>query len=126
MAVETETPRYDITIIEGADFTLSLVLEEDGAPMDLTGYTAQAQLRESYEQAAPLVIAFRTDIINPAIGELILSLTGAQTTNLFAAVTPQRPRQLAGYYDVFITSPTDAVKYLLGGRVIYHQTITRS
>ncbi|GHA05522.1 hypothetical protein [Oceanisphaera arctica] len=122
----TSTPKYDITITEGADFTLSLVLEEDREPMVLTGYTAQAQLRESYDQGAALIREFRADIINPPSGELILSLTSAQTMALFPVAHPQRPRTLAGYYDVFITSPTGTVTYLLGGRVIYFQTITRS
>lgn len=42
-----ETPTYNITIYKGTDYAMDLVYAEDNeTPADLTGWMAEAQLRE--------------------------------------------------------------------------------
>lgn len=117
-------PTYNITVIEGADYAVSLTLTEDNLPVDLTGYTFQAQLRENFAEYAPVLGEFTCTLPNPATGEVVLSLSAATTQNMFATTDANRARGQVGYWDVFYTSPTGVREYLLGGRVFFIQTIT--
>jgi len=57
-----------------ADVTVTL---EDGTPADITGYTAQAQVRLAVADVDPVVVAtFATDVQSP---QVFLSLTHDQT-----------------------------------------------
>lgn len=120
-------PRYDITITEGADFTLSLQLTSSaGVPLDLTGCQVDAQIREDFDQSSAVLRQLNVHLIAPETGELYLTLSAAQTLDLYPAAHPQRPRSMGGYYDIRITDAAGKIGYVLGGRVIYYQTITRS
>ena len=117
-------PTYNITVIEGADYAVSLTMTEDGLPVDLTGYTFQAEIRENFAEYAPILETFTCTVPNPATGEVVLSMTAAATQNMFATTDANRARGQVGYWDVFYTSPTGVREYLLGGRVFFIQTIT--
>jgi len=117
-------PVLNITIIEGADYSLSLTLAEDGVPTDLTGYTFQAEIRENYAATAPILVSFTSAIPDPTTGEVILSLDAATTQDLFSASDANRARSQVGYWDAFYQSPSGVRSYLVGGRVYFIQTIT--
>lgn len=86
---------YDITIEQGATFELPLSLQVESSsvnptliPMDLTGYTARAQIRDMYH--APTVLSTllsefnyygtRTSVgTTDASGSIVLSLTADET-----------------------------------------------
>ena len=42
---------FDITIDQGSDFTLTLVIKDGNTPRNLTGYSARGHLRASYDTA---------------------------------------------------------------------------
>ena len=122
----SETPVHDLVIIEGADNQDSMQLFDDGKPVDLTGYTFQAQIRAGFEESAALLATLTITVPVPASGELFWSLPAASTSALNALLDPYSPRRPTGYYDIFVTPPGGLREYLVGGRVLYQPTITRS
>lgn len=65
-----------------ADFSADVVIyDDDGSPLDLTGYTATGQIRKSYysSTSTPFTVTFATP---RTTGKLIFSLTSAQTGSL--------------------------------------------
>lgn len=122
----SETPVHDLVIIEGADNQDSMQLFDDGEPVDLTGYTFQAQIRAGFEESDALLATLTITVPVPASGELFWSLPAASTSALNALLDPYSPRRPTGYYDIFVTPPGGLREYLVGGRVLYQPTITRS
>ena len=117
-------PTYNITIIEGEDYSVSLTLKENNVLVDLTGYAFQAQVRSNYSESSPILSSFTCTVPIPTTGEVVLSLGAATTQNMFDPSDTARAREQVGYWDVFYTSPSGVRKYLLGGRVSFIQTIT--
>lgn len=112
---------HNITIDQGSDFELSIILqEEDGTVTDLTGYSARGQIRQS-KDASEIAATFTCTIGTPASGEILLAL-GNSVTKLLT------PSTSAGeyYYDIEIfTSGDIIVKRILQGRVVVTQEVTR-
>ena len=72
--------RKNLYIDQGATYSESLpVLDENGDPRDLTGYSAAATMRESYYSANGVSFA-----ASAANGAVTLSLTADQTSNVEA------------------------------------------
>lgn len=73
--------KADIVLDQGATFNTTLSLTNDaGNALDLTGYTAQAQLRKWYTSLT--AINFDISIPTPSDGTIYLSLSAATTSNL--------------------------------------------
>lgn len=71
----------DIEITRGDTYAhLVEFVNQNQAPLDLTGYTARAHIRR--EAAATTAEAAFTVVIIPLTGEVLLTLTPAQTTAL--------------------------------------------
>ena len=122
----SETPVHDLVIIEGADNQDSMQQFDDGEPDDLTGYTIQAQIRAGFADTDPVLATLTITTPVPTNGELFWSLAAAETSALNALLDPYSPRRPTGYYDIFVTPPGGLREYLVGGRVLYQPTITRS
>lgn len=45
--------QYDLVIDQGSDFEISIAIEEDGSPMDLSNHNARAIIRSSYDAEQP-------------------------------------------------------------------------
>ena len=107
----------NIYIDAGADYTTTVtVTDSSGAALDLTGYTAAAQIRKTYESSSATVsftVAFASD---RTTGQLDLTLTGAQT----AAVTQGRY-----VYDVLITSGAGALTRVVEGITTINPRVTQ-
>ena len=107
----------NIFIDAGADYTSTVtVTDGTGSAYDLTGYTAAAQIRKTYESSAATVaftVAFASD---RTTGQLDLTLTGAQT----AAVTQGRY-----VYDVLITSGAGALTRVVEGIAQINPRVTQ-
>ena len=92
------------------------VTDSSGSALDLTGYTAAAQIRKTYESSAATVaftVAFNSD---RTTGKLDLTLTGAQT----AAVDQGRY-----VYDVLITSGAGALTRVVEGISTINPRVTQ-
>ena len=103
-----------LRIEKGATFSLTLTLTQDDAALDLTGYTAAAQMRETL--ASTDSQAFTVAISSPATGGIItVSLTAVQTAAL---------EYETGFWDLEITSGA-VVTRLLEGAVEIKLNVTR-
>jgi hypothetical protein len=88
--------RSDITIDQGATFEFTFDVNDDNdAALDLTAYTAQAELRRYYTSTNS--VSFSTAIGNT--NQITLSMTAAQTANLISG---------RYVYDCFITNTSDS------------------
>lgn len=75
--------KANLVIDQGTTFSVNLDLtDENGDVIDLSGYTANSQIRKWYTSSTPAA-TFST-AVNATSGELILSLTANQTSNLVA------------------------------------------
>ena len=73
--------RYNITIINGTTFTLAPIWLVDNLPVDLTGYTADMQVRDvSNNLVVELSTANGKAVISPALGQTTFTLTPTQTS----------------------------------------------
>lgn len=73
----------NLTINSGADFLQSFQLAsgDSDAPLNLTGYTAYAQMRKHAGSLNP--VTFTTEISSPrTLGKIVLSLTSEQTSQI--------------------------------------------
>ena len=72
----------NIFIDQGADFTTTVTISDsDGTALDLTGYTALAQIRKTYESttATDFTSTFDSD---RTTGKITISLSDTQTSAL--------------------------------------------
>jgi hypothetical protein len=105
----------ELTIEQGANYSTSVTVNgSDGAPTNLTGYSAAAQLRKSYYSTT--ATNFTVAISSPSTGELTLSLLPAATTDL----TPGRY-----VYDLLITSPLGVKTRVVEGIAVILPSVTR-
>ena len=111
---------YNFTIEQGASFTRTLTLtDEHGDLIDLAGYTARLQARDSVlldTTVFELTVANGGIVITPAAGRIVWTRTPAQT----AAMAFD-----AAVYDFEMESPAGVVTRLLRGRVILDMETTR-
>ena len=108
-----ETLKYDLTIHVGADYkVLFAYQEDDGTPIDVSDWTAVAQLRE-YPESDDF-IAFTCTSYQEGF---LLELSAEKTSQ----ITYTR-----GVYDVFVTDPDDYCRFkLVQGRVRIVPNVTR-
>jgi hypothetical protein len=112
--------QYDITIEQGATFTLALTYKDgNNQVVDLTGYTAKMQVRPFAR--SPKVILERTSqsgkiALGGAAGTVTITATAQET----AALTPG-----VGVYDIELYSPISTTVRLLQGDVTISAEVTR-
>jgi len=111
---------YDITCEQGASFVrLIRVLDDEGAPRDLTDYTARMHVRRT-KTSSTLLIELTTEndriiIGPPEDGVLQLVLTAEETSDL----TDE------GVYDLELIAPDDTVERLMQGKFKLDLEVTR-
>lgn len=111
---------YDIAVYTGADYQQELVYSDpDDVPINLTGYTAQMQVRPSVA-AADVIADLTTEnggiTIAGVLGKITLALTNTQT----AALTPGQY-----VYDIKLISGSGFESILLSGNFIVVEAVTR-
>ena len=106
--------KANITIDQGTTFStvISLADDEDVA-VDLTGYTANSQIRKHYSSSNSQSFSIS---LGGTSGTISLSLTSTQTSNL----TPGRY-----VYDVELTSSSNVVSRIVEGIVTVTPEVTR-
>lgn len=110
--------RYNITVYKGTTFQLSPVWKVDNLPVNLTGYTADMQVRQ-FTDSAILVELSTTNgriVITPALGQVALTLTATET----AALTSGNYQ-----YDLNLTSPDGIVYKILQGAFVILDSVTQ-
>lgn len=106
--------KYDLTIDQGSDFSITLTLTRDGSAINLTGYTAKSHIRATKESTnyVPFTITFP----DRAAGQLTMTLGNESSTNMAAGQY---------LYDLEIVSSTDVVTRLIEGKITLNREITR-
>jgi hypothetical protein len=106
----------DLSIYEGDDWAGTVTVNQsDGTPANLTGYTAQSQIRTGPADQQPTVAAeIQATVQLP--NQVLLYLSHAQTTSLSGPIF---------YWDCQITSSTGQITTILAGKVKVTQEITR-
>jgi hypothetical protein len=113
----------DIIIDQGADQTIKLELvDTSGATKDLTGYSASAQIRKTYNSSDSDAVTFSSQIQSPADEGIVnLTLTNAQTSAMKSG---------RYVYDVeisFVDSAANTiVERILEGQVTVSPSVTRT
>ena len=93
----------NITIDQGTTYSLTITLtNDDGTAKDLSSYTVSAQMRKSYYTST--YTAFTTAKVD-LTGELTISLTAAQTSDIKAG---------RYVYDIEIASSEETLRILEG------------
>ena len=113
---------YGITLQENSDFgtiTFTVYASQGGAPVDLTGYTAQWMVRKLIGDAAP--VGTYTPALGGSAGTVALTLTAAQVNTLVAAMN-----YTDGVHDVLLTSPGGVKTYLISpSKAAVARSVTR-
>lgn len=102
---------YNITIEQGATFTKTITWTDAlGAPVNLSGYTARAKGRRSYNASTSLfsISTGAGIVLGGALGTIVLTITDETT----AAMTPGK-----GVWDLEVESAGGVVTRLLEGRM---------
>jgi hypothetical protein len=108
-----EPARYDITIYQGATFSLGLQYKTgSGVPVNMSGYIVAAQLWNKTGTAK--LANFSTPWTDQASGIFKMSLT----SNITSGITEQ------GQYDVLITEPVGDKFYILRGTAFIELGLT--
>jgi len=107
-----------LTIDGWVDWNLVFNLKEDNKilPLNLTGYTCSAQIRETHSSTVILATPTVTFKSPRTSGVLTLSLTATQTgaLNFYDA-----------YYDIILTSNLGVITKLQEGRIKLNKSVTR-
>lgn len=106
----------ELTIEQGANLTSTVTVNDtQGDSVNLTTYSASAQLRKSYYSSSANTLT--ATITGNANGQITLSMTAANT----AALTPGRY-----VYDLVITNSTDnSVTRVVEGTAVVLPSVTR-
>ena len=100
---------------QGTDFSSIISLNnQDGTPMNLTGYTVKSQFRKSFQSST--YVGFTASIYDAPNGKVRLQLSNAQTS----AVDPGRY-----LYDIQLTNPSGIKIRALEGLVLLTPQITQ-
>ena len=105
--------KANIIIDQGADFSTEIsVTDDNGDPVNLTGYSAAAQLRKHYTSSA--FTAFTANV--NVSGTVTLSMNAATSSNVTAG---------RYVYDCELTSSGNVVSRLVEGIVTVTPQVTR-
>lgn len=117
--------KYDITIEQGATFSLPLVIKNsDGTYFDLTNWVPRGQIRK-YVKSTIVIIGFSFSIIDAVGGSMVVSLTAAQTATISSG-SVSTDAQSKYVYDVeLVYTSGEPVKRLLQGTVYISPEVTR-
>jgi hypothetical protein len=106
--------KANIIIDQGTDYTTNITLSNDNAEIiDLTGYTATAQIRKTYTSTT--ATSFSTSV-NATAGILTLSLPATATANLAAG---------RYVYDVLLKSSANVKSRVVQGLVTVSPRVTK-
>ena len=122
----------DIIVTQGADcafaFRYSTSTSGTTTPVDLTGWSARAQLRRTWGGEVWLTATHEDAITLTATGDVVLAIDAATTEdpawNTRSKVTAGEP-QARGVWDLELIDPTGRVTRLVQGSVIVSPDVTR-
>lgn len=117
--------KLDLLIKQGSTFTMPFaVLNEDGTPKDLTGFTVRAQIRRTVKStSATKTFAALVDPV-PSSGRFVLTLSATETAGITAGDSPASPDSRF-VWDLEMEGPGGVVLPLAYGAAVIHPEVTR-
>jgi hypothetical protein len=109
----------DLIIEQGATYVREFRWLTDGVPVNLTGYTAKMQVRETAASADVLLEA------STANGKIAIAADAGRVTITLSATETAALEWRSGKYDLELTSPSGTVYRLLKGYVEVSQEVTK-
>lgn len=112
----------DITIEQGAQFSPTFTWTDDnGDPVDLTGYTAKMEIRKEKDKTSAKIIT-----LTDSGGGIDINGTEGEVTPIIDASETAELGFLWAWYDLQLTPPdnSEAVKRLVQGRVEFDKSVT--
>jgi hypothetical protein len=107
----------DIFINQGADFSTTVTISDNtGSALDLSSFTALAQMRKTYESTSATAFTATFDS-DRTTGKIELSLTGTQTSTL------ESGRYV---YDLLITGASSDKSRVVEGIATVNPSVSRS
>ena len=106
---------YNFIIDQGATFTRTLTVKENGSAMNLTGYSVASLMRSTHDSST-VVGTFTCTISNASGGIITMSMTASATGAIEEAIY---------VYDLEITSGAGIVTRLLQGQITVNPEVTR-
>ena len=98
----------NIFIDQGADFSITVdVTDSSGDILNMSGYTAAAQIRKTYSSST--ISATFTSTVQEASGQVTIALTDTQTTALEAG---------RYVYDMTVTSGSTTTRVVEGQAIV--------
>jgi hypothetical protein len=109
--------KYNIAAKQGATFSKTFTVSNDGTPWNLTGYSGRMQVRRSFSDSTKLV-----NLVSPT--NITLSNVGVIAVTISASVMATVP---AGrwLYDLEVQSPGGEVYRVLEGRFTVTPEVTK-
>lgn len=111
---------FNITINQGATFELTITWKDSaGTAINLTGYTARMQVRETYSSSSTVVSLTNGSgiTLGGAAGTIAIVISATTTAALTAP--------FSGVYDLEIVSPAGVVTRLIQGTATVSAEVTR-
>lgn len=111
---------FDITINQGATFELTITWKDSaGTAINLTGYSARMQVRETYASTSTVVSLTNGSgiTLGGAAGTIAISISATTTAALTAP--------FSGVYDLELVSAGGVVTRLLQGAATVTPEVTR-
>lgn len=105
----------NLTIYQGATFSVTLTWTTDGSPVNLTGYTADMMVKNGQTDVVELSTTNGRIALGGSAGTITLTIDADDT----AALTP-----VHADYDLLLTSGTGVVVPLLAGLVTVRESVT--
>jgi hypothetical protein len=111
---------YDITIEQGATFSLVITYKDNDTPVNLTGYTARMQVRSTMESATVLI-----ELTTGADGRIVLGGSAGTITMTIAATDTAALTAGRAVYDLELVSGGGIVTRLIQGVCTISRNVTR-
>lgn len=109
----------DLRVNQGSRFEQSVIVQENGVPVPLTGYTARMQIRE-WKDSTVVIAELTTEngriSISPSQSLVMLLMNGDQTAVLDFG---------DAFYDLKIMEPDTEPIRIMEGRVSLSREVTR-
>jgi len=128
--------RYDITIDQGTDFALELIVKESGDPKDFSDdettnnqkrWEARASFRKTFESTTSFALRATIDRDDPTLGKIKLEHANGDNTTALAGtyVYDLEIYQADTSGDATIPPAEFSVTRLLGGNLTLKREVTR-
>ena len=111
------TGKYNISAKQGATYSQTFTVENDGTPWNLSSYSARMQVRRSFSDSGKLL-----DLVSPT--NITLSSVGVITITVSALSMADVPSG-RWLYDLEVQSSGGEVYRVLEGRFVVSPEVTR-